>query len=599
MNTPEVLKLKAKPSGVPETVKKFATCMMWRQMQTDGTIGALNRRMKRHISVLVGLLLLVSCGQGPVTDAASPYRREAVAPHRLTSESALPLFSVPFKAMDEKRNLLGDTPSPDGYFSADLLERRLTIHLPERANARIRLRFALQASQQKFWTFSTYLTASSPDVMVSGVLQDRVNTEDGSEVNGVRRFAAQSIPVSSAEPLFVNYNLREAGRSEATSLALQILVLDFYVTGSTTSPTTITLSAPLLSHKQDFLLGGDAVNYIDAATILSLEQNQNAQLRRLINVGRHKVWVLGLRNMAQAIAVEKIVASHPDLSNVKFLLALGGLITRKTCDVQHYEKNGAKTFEAIPKFVETSEVNRGILPTIGAVLRDNCVSLKDPKDPRRVELLRLVNEKLEVATMLGARIAGIYLLDEAGSAGVPASYLNQIYTYLGERRPDLPVVVTHSFYIGSGLLADRFNPAFIQRYYSPASADIFFFDHYSLPSLRRGSLVRQERFFRFLYANGMLSKPFIRLLGSTINDLNPCDLDKVGFLRMNRLALSVRDELPDAAKINWQRNLGFWAFFNRFGRTNPQTSWRATLAWQPQDYCHAQFEAALALSRQN
>ena len=94
----------------------------------------------------------------------------------------------------------------------------------------------------------------------------------------------------------------------------------------------------------------------------------------------------------------------------------------------------------------------------------------------------------------------------------------------------------------------------------------------------------------------MLGKPFVRLLGTGTNDRNPCDLDKRGFLDIYRRTFAVRELLPLEMRRNWQPNLGFWAFFNRLPRRDQNVRWSGTLAWQPEGFCEAQYQAVLDLS---
>ncbi|MCB0321240.1 MAG: hypothetical protein KDD60_09960, partial [Bdellovibrionales bacterium] len=475
------------------------------------------------------------------------------------------------------------------------------------ASSRITLRFPLTASDDTFWTFSSNVQLRSSQFQKARL--EPLVFEIDADGHVIERRALPVVDVPRNTNTFVNWNFGIPSPNTDKFIVLLQLHSD-NESGGFAEQTSILFKNPLLLQKRNPLQAGTILNYIDAETIIALRPRNQGQLEELYEAG-HRLWVVGHREATlnpfgispEDLArrtVDRINQSYP-LSNSKYILAGMKLHTPKICDRYYYEERGVESFNYPPIYTisyrDGGYVTTGIRPEPGADYAElglNCVDPFNANDERAQFIREEIEQQLRIAEIYGERAVGIYLFDEANTRGLPVSLLEKVYQYISMRRPDLALLITHSHPIGKSSYAVDFPEDFQRLYLSPTEADIILVDWYTIPRLRTGDASQQERFLRMLENLGMLSKPFIRLIGTPVGSLSPCLEERMDYLRIFELMMSPRDSLSEASRRNWS-HLGFWAYFNKEARA-VGASWDGTLAYQRAGYCHAQYEAAKTFS---
>jgi hypothetical protein len=543
-------------------------------------------------SLLLCTLTLVGCD-----DTAAPLETE--------SAELLPLAGTNFvlRRLEELRSRLlfmnhqGDRLGPHGPSSqgrAVMIAQgdvtRISMTLPNVAGGSLRMRIGFRPESGRQWTFSTRFVSDGdgPKRAIARIRRQE-RTATGELLADDTLYETE---LFRAHRGYWNVNLGTPSRPDVN----QVLFLEVS-NGEGSLGGTVDLVGPTFAAKVDPLAGKAIVNYIDADTIRSLEAPHDAQLRTLASAG-HRVWVLGgIRDVSQFNQVMGLIANHATLSQARFLLVMGGLATKATCDLAYFRRANEKTYDVPPLTIVTDDDASPLEPPDTALVRQNCAELTTPSlatDPRAAKLKSHLDMYIELARH--PLVAGLYLPDELASLGLPVEYQHTIHQYVNAALPELMVFGTHSFYVGSSATrSDQFASEVASRYYSTASADTWFFDYYTAPAIAAGATRQQEAFLSFLSQRYFLAKPFVKLFYATVEKPQwPCS-DPARYRNMLCASEGLRGAVPHHQRKNWSSR-GFWAYFNAEARTKPP-DWDATLAYQKNEFCQHQFDTVVQFSR--
>ncbi len=527
---------------------------------------------------------------------------------RFAKEFQIPttqLFQNSFLLRNTNGQLLTEEGSEAGRYIQRMSTREFMI-FPKRGveNGTLSLRFPLLLGDDFTWTFSSHVHfngGATGSVRITGTAYEK-----DSQGNTLRRKSLPSIVLEDLEDGFVNWSVGNV-LPETRAVIFFVTIKSLSASRQFVNGARVIFKNPLLLRKRKALQPGVVLNYIDGDTIYALNKHHEAQLEQLFNAG-HRLWVIGHRSPNQyGLSFEetaqqnlRLIDNNPSLRDSKFVVSGQRIFPITVCDIAYYQNRNGATFDYPAVYRDTIGARLGFKPEGYVVVRENCVDPEDTSDPRHPAFVREMNKLFTLIEMYQHRIGGIYLMDEASSHGLPVPYLEKIYQYISSRYPSVPIFLTNSFYIGSNIRGNFFSEEISKRYFSPTVADVMVVDYYTIPALQQGDTRGQTQFISFLEEHSIMSKPFVRLLGTTLNSLAPCLNDKDAYTAVLDLAMSLRNKVARENTENWQ-NLGFWAFFNKEARSDvifANTTWDGTMAWQENNYCESQFNAVLSYSRQ-
>ncbi len=489
--------------------------------------------------------------------------------------------------------MLTEKASSRGYYRWDPQEDELTLYIPRARMDTYTLRWRLKSAPGSFWTFqaATHVDKKSSDFNIKirsvdrdakgRVIRSTLHTERVMPRSGTRKFSVVNIGIPTKDV-------------ETSQLILDVMP----EAEGVGSYRVIKLSSPRLHLKKNFLHKRLLPNYLNMPTLRSLNAKHKEQLKRLYVAG-HRRWVIHVRGLDEAQEAVALIEKNPHLRQSQFLILGVRLASRAICNEEYYRHRVVDgknvTFAAKPAIVRFPSTRNFTLPDMNKFVRvySDCAMGKDHS-----QKVAALNDELstlvKIGEVFGPRLAGYYLFDEASSIGVPRQYTELLYRRLTELDPKMPIMLSHNAYIAQKAFLWNLPANIVNRYYSPDSADVYFFDFYTTDKLRAGDTGAQVKFLDAMNRMGLLSKPFVKLVGTGIKG-NLCASTQQPFLELFQSIPKLMQRYSAQVQRNYFQ--GFWGFYNAEAVPNHSPEkWVSTLAHQSKGFCPAQFEAVVRYS---
>ena len=354
-------------------------------------------------------------------------------------------------------------------------DARWQLEIPTAAVVDISLPLTPQTG--RYWTMRSDVEASGAMATISYFVR---STDDEGEL--IRSVGEQPIPVATplleqsvnaGQTLYQSVNLGRPPRAAAQQRLI--------VRVETSAAATIDFHSVIVAAKRNPTPNGEILSFLDARTLARMVEplttntglapfqlEQRVQLGELVASG-HGTFVVQVRLTGGAndpSAWDEFVALldqfEAELGEARFVLLMSSL--HAFCDEEFYvrpdpfspnvdlyavpgpayiRRRGTPGYERVSdgSIVEALPGEQEF-----AVLRARCA--ERPVDATNLE--RRIRSYVDAAQSDPERFVGLYVVDEASTVGLPVRYQHELHRRISDMAPQLSVMASHSFYLGSG-----------------------------------------------------------------------------------------------------------------------------------------------------